>query len=86
MPWVKIMFTKETKIDCQYASIQKDGISCSIGVYGGKPKEEHCLRCISRGDNNPEFAAKLASLQKTTHPESAPKVSGCCDSAENPPA
>lgn len=35
--------------------------------------------------NNPEFAKELFAKHELTHPPNVRRVSGCCDSAENPP-
>jgi len=61
---------------------------CSLGLYGGKPFVGNCNSCIERGENTPEFAAQLASRSERSHPATAARVSGCCDSAKNylPPA
>ena len=57
---------------------------CQLGLFGGKPHAGNCRECVKSGENNPEYAAKLFAAREISHPSSAPKVSGCCDSAENP--
>ena len=66
---------------CQYL----DSGTCSLGYFGGNPRVANCKICISKGNNNPEAAAELFASRERTHPSSVPKVSGCCDSALNPP-
>ena len=72
------------KINCPFASIDKNSITCQLGLYGSKPKEHNCVRCINLGNNNQEFKEKLEKRRMSSHPPNQPKVSGCCDSAENP--
>ena len=70
---------------CQYID-KKDGeILCQLGLYGGKPKPHNCIACIKSGNNNPEFAKELKETHAKSHPSGKRRVSGCCDSAENPP-
>jgi hypothetical protein len=59
--------------------------SCAIGLYGGSPHTMNCIACVSQGNNNAEFARKLFDSRARTHPVHVRRVSGCCDSAENPP-
>jgi hypothetical protein len=56
---------------------------CGLGLYGGKPSHGTCNRCIERGENNEAFAAELAARAERSHPSTAKRVSGCCDSAKN---
>jgi hypothetical protein len=56
---------------------------CALGMYGGKPSHGTCKLCIERGQNNPKHAAELAARAERSHPPTARKVSGCCDSAKN---
>ena len=58
---------------------------CALGLYGGRPSHGTCLRCTQRGENTAEFAAALHARAERTPPAGAPAVSGCCDSALNPP-
>jgi hypothetical protein len=58
---------------------------CKIGLYGSKPYLGNCHACISAGENTPDFAAKLTDRAAQSHPANRAKVSGCCDSALNPP-
>jgi hypothetical protein len=57
--------------------------TCGLGLYGGKPSHATCERCIRLGENTPEFAKELQERLKSSHPVTARKVSGCCDSAKN---
>lgn len=66
-------------IDCQY---YKGG--CELGLFGGKPLPDNCRECILAGENNAAYAEKLREAHARSHPSTAPRVSGCCDSAENP--
>lgn len=61
----------------------KDG--CSLGLFGGKPYPHNCAGCIKAGENNPEYAENLFAVHAKSHPTGKRKVSGCCDSALNPP-
>jgi hypothetical protein len=56
---------------------------CNLRLYGGKVTWGVCNRCIERGENTPEFAAQLAERSERSHPATAARVSGCCDSAKN---
>jgi hypothetical protein len=33
--------------------------ACGLGLYGGRPSQGTCTRCIERGENTPEFAARV---------------------------
>ena len=57
---------------------------CAIGLYGGAPHAGNCIACVAQGNNTPEFAARLFKSRERSPPPDARKVSGCCDSAENP--
>ena len=58
---------------------------CAIGLYGGSPYTINCFACVSQGNNSAEFAEALFASRENTHPPDVRKVSGCCDSALNPP-
>jgi hypothetical protein len=58
--------------------------NCSIGLYGGKPYFGNCKTCIESGQNNEAYAKELFAKAERSHPSSARRVSGCCDSALNP--
>lgn len=58
---------------------------CRLGLHGGKPLPGNCRACMAAGENNEEYAAKLFAAFERSHPPGVRKVSGCCDSAENPP-
>jgi len=70
---------------CKYIRDENGERSCDLGLFGGKPKPRNCIDCIRLGNNTPEFKAGLDELATKTHPSHRPKISGCCDSAENPP-
>jgi hypothetical protein len=52
-------------------------------MYGGKPSHGTCKLCIERNQNNPQHAVELAARAERSHPSTAKRVSGCCDSARN---
>jgi hypothetical protein len=56
---------------------------CSLGLYGGIPFAGNCLACMARGENTTEFSTDLLARTERSHPATAPRVSGCCDSAKN---
>jgi hypothetical protein len=56
---------------------------CKLGLYGGMPSHKICERCISNNENNEAFAKELFAKAEQAHPSTAPKISGCCDSAKN---
>jgi hypothetical protein len=69
---------------CPYTTSKtREYNTCGLGLYGGKPSHGTCERCISLGENKPEFAKELQERAKVSHPTTAKKVSGCCDSAKN---
>jgi len=68
-------------MDCKFWS-QTHPV-CLLGIYGGMPSHGTCKLCMERGQNNPEHAAELAARAERSHPPTARKVSGCCDSAKN---
>jgi hypothetical protein len=59
------------------------GYYCSLGFYGGEPDDEACRLCIELGQNNVRHAIELAARAERSHPSTAKRVSGCCDSAKN---
>jgi hypothetical protein len=61
----------------------KEYNTCGLGMYGGKPSHGTCKVCIEKGQNNEAYAKELFAKAERTHPSSAPRVSGCCDSALN---
>jgi hypothetical protein len=71
-------------MNCEHITTStKEYNACNLGMYGGKPSHGTCNLCIERGQNNPQHAAELAARAERSHPPSARKVSGCCDSARN---
>ena len=70
---------------CQYQSRNRDRgqFTCALGLYGGRPWIGNCKECIERNQNNPQHAAELAARAERSHPSTAKRVSGCCDSARN---
>jgi hypothetical protein len=69
---------------CPHATPYREYNACAIGLYGSKPSHGTCKLCIERGQNTPQHAAELATRAERSHPPTARKVSGCCDSALNP--
>jgi hypothetical protein len=61
----------------------KEYNACGLGLYGGKPSHGTCQQCIAKNQNNPQHAAELAARAERSHPSTAKRVSGCCDSARN---
>jgi hypothetical protein len=69
---------------CQHiTNSTKEYNTCGLGMYGGKPSHGTCKLCIERGQNNPQHAAELAARAERSHPSTAKRASGCCDSARN---
>jgi hypothetical protein len=52
-------------------------------MYGGFVTFGICNSCISKKQNNKEYANEIFAKYEKTHPSTASKVSGCCDSAKN---
>ena len=61
------------------------GFLCSLHRYGGRPHAVACQMCIESGENTEEFSQVLEARHRASHPPERPYVSGCCDSALNPP-
>ena len=68
---------------CPHATPQREYNFCGLGLYGGRPSHGTCAQCMANGENTPEFAAQLAERSERSHPATAARVSGCCDSAKN---
>jgi len=58
---------------------------CLLGYHGGKPLVGNCRACIEAGENNEASAKALFELVNVSHPPTKQRISGCCDSALNPP-
>jgi hypothetical protein len=56
---------------------------CGLRMYGGMPSYKMCERCISNNQNNEHYAKELFLRHEKSHPTSAKRISGCCDSAKN---
>jgi hypothetical protein len=68
---------------CPHATpISRDINRCALGLYGGKPSRGVCGRCIAAGENNADFAADLLARAQRSHPAARPRLSGCCDRAD----
>jgi hypothetical protein len=66
--------------DCRY---YRNG--CRLGYYGGHPQMKECQLCMTEKNNTLQAAKTFFELMEKAHPSGKPRVSGCCDSAENPP-
>lgn len=58
--------------------------NCKLQLYGGRPSPGVCLNCISKNENNAEFASALFAREKVSHPiewRNTGTVSNCCGSA-----
>ena len=69
-------------MSCQYQTFEGNQRICALGYYGGKPYVGNCSYCEGRGENTPEFAAALFAREDVSHPSTKPKLSGCCDRAD----
>jgi hypothetical protein len=61
---------------------RRNAFRCTIGMYGGHPYLGNCLQCIKSGANTPAHAAELAARAARAHPANRPRLSGCCDRAD----
>jgi hypothetical protein len=72
---------------CKHADFvfgnQSRRLLCKLGLYGGQVTVGDCKLCIEKGQNNEAYAKELFAKAERSHPSSAPRVSGCCDSARN---
>lgn len=70
-------------LNCPHASrIDRHTNQCGLGLYGGRPSQGVCLKCQGAGENTAEFAAALFALADKAHPANRPRLSGCCDRAD----
>lgn len=70
-------------LNCPHAKpLDFDAVQCGLGLYGGRPSLGTCLACAERGENNEQFAAALFARAEKAHPAHRPRVSGCCDRAD----
>jgi hypothetical protein len=56
--------------------------TCALGLYGGKPWVGNCNTCIQSGQNNEDYAKGLFDKAERSHPSGKPRLSGCCDRAD----
>jgi hypothetical protein len=56
---------------------------CALKFYGGTPTQNDCKKCINARQNNLKHFFELAARAERSHPSTAKRVSGCCDSAKN---
>jgi hypothetical protein len=66
------------EIKCEYLNN-----GCKLGWYGGNPTIQNCKTCIAAERNSKESKIKSDFISIISHPPTARKVSGCCDSARN---
>jgi hypothetical protein len=55
---------------------------CALKMYGGRPSNGMCERCIEREENNKAFAKALFEREELAHPKGVARISGCCDRAD----
>ena len=69
---------------CPHQSRTRDRgqFNCALGWYGGRPWLGNCQDCIGRGDNTPEAKAAADAQADRSHPAHRPRLSGCCDRAD----
>jgi hypothetical protein len=69
---------------CPHQSRTRDrgAFTCALGWYGGHPFLGNCRSCIANGRNTPEARANADAKAERTHPSSKPRLSGCCDRAD----
>lgn len=55
---------------------------CALGWFGGSPWLGNCLECQRSLNNTPEAKAAFDAKAEAAHPGHRPRVSGCCDRAD----
>ena len=68
--------------DCPHATPLGQSNSCALGLYGGRPSQGTCQQCMALGQNNEDFARDLFARADRSHPANRPRISGCCDRAD----
>lgn len=74
-----------SSVDCQFADYSGKNYRrghCRLGWFGGDVSIVLCQECIKRGDNTPETKAAFDAKAQSAHPGSRPRISGCCDRAD----
>jgi len=70
-------------MNCPHATrVSNDMNHCALGLYGGRPSTGVCQRCLQAGENTADFAEALLTRADRTHPAHRPRLSGCCDRAD----
>jgi hypothetical protein len=70
-------------IHCPYLTDGPGGGGCALGLHGGQRISHGThLLCIAKGRNNPAWSAELAKREALAHPPAAPRITGCCDRAD----
>jgi hypothetical protein len=69
---------------CKYQQVteRKNAFLCTLGLHGGHPYLGNCLACLKNGQNTPEAKAALDARAARAHPANRPRLSGCCDRAD----
>jgi hypothetical protein len=73
-------------MNCKHQSrkVNYGPFACALGLYGGRPYLGNCVACIKSNQNNEEYVKTLRERELISHPPTAKRASGCCDSALNP--
>jgi hypothetical protein len=69
---------------CPHQSRTRDRgqFTCALGWYGGRPWLGNCRDCLTEGRNTPEAKAAADARADRSHPANRPRLSGCCDRAD----
>jgi hypothetical protein len=79
---------RNTTVECPHQRPRETKVNsfiCDIGLFGGFPYLGNCLACVAAGQNNAAFVIASKEQYERSHPPGQAAVSGCCDSALNPP-
>jgi hypothetical protein len=55
---------------------------CALGWFGGSPWLGNCMECQRSGNNTAEAKATFDAKAEAAHPGHRPRISGCCDRAD----
>jgi hypothetical protein len=69
-------------MQCKYRTGIGTSGRCQLRLYGGACTNGNMKRCIGAGQNNPEYAKELFARAERAHPSNRPRISGCCDRAD----
>jgi hypothetical protein len=73
------------QINCKFSDYSGKNVRrglCALGYYGGNVSIFLCLDCLKRGRNTPEAKAAFDAKAERAHPANRPRLSGCCDRAD----